>query len=75
MRCTPLATSLTLTVGYDFLYISNVVRPTDQIDRDVIKGQFFQEDPFSTSTSYPQRLDKTTDFYAQGVSVGLSARF
>jgi len=67
--------SITVTVGYDFLYISNVVRPTDQIDRNVIKGQFFQEDPGSTSTSYPQRLDKTTDFYAQGVSVGLSARF
>ena len=64
-----------VTVGYDFLYWSNVVRPTDQIDRNVIKGQFFQEDPNSTSTAYPQRLDKTTDFYAQGLSVGVQARF
>ena len=64
-----------VTVGYDFIYWSNVVRPTDQIDRNVVKGQFFQEDPNSTSLAYPQRLDKTTDFYAQGLSVGLQARF
>jgi hypothetical protein len=70
-----IAPSVTLTVGYDFLYWSNVVRPTDQIDRNLVKGQYFQEDPFSTSLAYPQRLNKTTDFYAQGVSVGLTARF
>ena len=64
-----------VTVGYDFLYWSNVVRPTDQIDRNLVKGQFYQEDPYSTSLAYPQRLDKTTDFYVQGVSVGLQARF
>jgi outer membrane immunogenic protein len=64
-----------VTVGYDFLYWSNVVRPTDQIDRNVVKGEFFQEDPGSTSLAYPQRIDKTTDFYAQGLSVGLQARF
>ena len=64
-----------LIVGYDFLYWSNVVRPTDQIDRNLVKGEFYQEDPFSTSLAYPQRLDKTTDFYVQGVSVGLQARF
>ncbi len=64
-----------LTVGYDFLYWSNVVRPTDQIDRNLVKGQFFQEDPLSTSLAYPQRLDKTSDFYVQGMSVGLQARF
>jgi outer membrane immunogenic protein len=64
-----------VTVGYDFLYWSNVVRPTDQIDRNMVKGQSYQQDPNSTSLAYPQRLDKTTDFYAQGVSVGLQARF
>ncbi len=67
--------SVRVTVGYDFLYWSNVVRPTDQIDRNVVKGEFYQEDRFSTSLAYPERLDKTTDFYAQGVSVGLQARF
>ena len=67
--------AIRLIVGYDFLYWSNVVRPTDQIDRNVVKGQYYQEDPYSTSLAYPQRLDKTTDFYAQGVSIGLAARF
>ncbi len=67
--------SIRLIVGYDFLYWSNVVRPTDQIDRNVVKCQFYQEDRNSTSLAYPQRLDKTTDFYAQGLSVGLEARF
>ena len=67
--------TIRVTVAYDFLYWSNVVRPTDQIDRNLVKGQFFQEDPLSTSLAYPQRLDKTTDFYVQGISVGLQARF
>jgi opacity protein-like surface antigen len=67
--------AIRLIVGYDFLYGSNVVRPTDQIDRNVVKGQFYQEDPYSTSLAYPRRLDKTTDFYTQGVSIGLAARF
>ncbi len=67
--------AVTVTVGYDFIYYSNVVRPTDQIDRNLIKGQFYQEDPHSTSLAYPQRLDKTTDFYAQGLSIGLECVF
>lgn len=67
--------AIRLTVGYDFLYASNVVRPTDQINRNLSKGQFYQEDPYSTSLAYPQRLNKTTDFYTQGVSIGLAARF
>jgi opacity protein-like surface antigen len=70
-----ITSAIKLIVGYDFIYWSNVVRPTDQIDRNVVKGQFFQEDPNSTSLAYPQRLNKTTDFYAQGLSVGLAARF
>ena len=64
-----------VTVGYDFLYWSNVVRPTDQINRNMVKGESYQQDPNSTSLAYPQRLNKTTDFYAQGVSLGLTARF
>ena len=67
--------AIRLTVGYDFIYMSNVVRPTDQIDRNLVKGQFFQEDPFSTSFAYPQRLNRSTDFYSQGLSVGVAARF
>lgn len=70
-----ITSAIRLTVGYDFLYASNVVRPTDQIDRNLVKGQYFQEDRYSTSFAYPQRLNKATDFYAQGLSIGLVARF
>jgi hypothetical protein len=65
--------SLELTVGYDFLFISSVLRPTDQIDRNFSKGLPFLQDP--TATVGPTRRFKTTDFYAQGITFGVSYRF
>lgn len=65
--------SLELTVGYDFLYVSSVLRPTDQIDRNFSKGLPFQQDP--SATVGPTRRFKTTDFYAQGITFGVSYRF
>lgn len=66
---------LRATIGYDFLYYSNVMRPGDQINRDLPKGQTFnQADPTVSKTS-PSRLSKTTDFFAHGVSVGMELRF
>ena len=63
------------TVGYDFLYYSNVLRPGDQINRQLPKGQTFnQADPVISTTS-PTRLFNTTDFYANGVSVGIDFRY
>jgi hypothetical protein len=67
--------SVRVTVGYDVLYYSNVIRPTDQIDRNIPKGQSFQQDPGVNSTTSPARLFNTTDFYAHGLNVGLTARF
>jgi len=64
-----------VTVGYDFLFYSNVVRPTDQIDRNVPKGEYFREDPAVLSYTSPARLDNTTNFYAQGLSLGLAIRY
>jgi hypothetical protein len=61
--------ALELTVGYDFLYISSVLRPTDQIDRNFSKGLPFLQDP--SATVGPTRRLKTTDFSAQGISFGL----
>ena len=69
-----LTPSLRVTVGYDFLYDSNVIRPTDQINRDIPKGQTYQQDGTPASTSSPARLFKTTDFYAHGLNVGLNVR-
>ena len=66
---------LRVTLGYDFLYYSNVMRPGDQMNRNVPKGQTFnQADPVVSTTS-PSRLSKTTDFFAHGVSVGMELRF
>src|SRR4029079_9665006 len=67
--------AITLTVGYDFIYYSNVVRPGDQINREIPKGQTFQQAMAPPSTTSPARLYNTTDFYAQGLNVGVTARF
>jgi opacity protein-like surface antigen len=70
-----LTSSIRVTVGYDFLYYSNVVRPGDQINREIPKGQTFQQARTPDSLTSPARLFNTTDFYAQGLSLGVSARF
>ena len=68
--------SISLTVGYDLMYLSNVIRPTDQIDRNVPKGQTYQQDTTRPdSSTVPAQLFKATDFYAQGLNVGINARF
>jgi Putative beta barrel porin-7 (BBP7) len=66
--------SIAITVGYDFLYDSNVIRPGDQINRNIPKGQTFQQDGTAASLTSPARLFRTTDFYAQGISIGLVFR-
>ena len=68
-----LTESMRLTIGYEFLYYSSVLRPTDQIDRSFSKGLPFLQDP--TSTTGPMRKFHTTDFYAQGMNVGVAFRF
>jgi len=66
---------LRATVGYDFLYFSSVMRPGDNMNRNLPKGQTFnQADPIVSGTS-PERLSRTTDFFAHGVSVGVEYRF
>jgi hypothetical protein len=57
--------NLAATVGYDLLWLSNVVRPGDQIDRVVT---------FQTNDR-PKVLFHTTDFWAQGISFGLQYKF
>jgi hypothetical protein len=65
-------------VAYDFLYLSRVVRPGDQVDRavDANKVPFFTNfvlpNPPSPRPIVPFR---TSDFWAQGVSVGLEVRY
>jgi hypothetical protein len=70
-----LTSRLRATVGYDFLYYSNVVRPGDQLDRNLPKGQVFQQGGTAISSSSPAALFNTTDFFAHGLSFGLDFRY
>jgi hypothetical protein len=68
-------------VGYNFLYWSNVIRPGDQIDRvlDVNRIPRFVNLPAGTIPPvFPPRpapLFRDTDFWAQGVNLGLEYRW
>jgi len=68
-------------VGYDFLYVSNVVHPGDQIDR-VLN---FTANPAITGTGLippplmgparPAPLFNSSDFWAQGINAGIQFSF
>jgi hypothetical protein len=70
-----LTPNLGLTLGYEHLYYSSVVRPTDQIDRNLPKGQTFIQAAPTISTTSPSRRFQTTDFYAHSITLGLQLRF
>ena len=65
-----------LFVGYDFLYWSQVVRPGNQLDRNV---NLTQSPVFGTGVlsgpASPVPLFNRTDFWAQGINLGLEFRF
>jgi hypothetical protein len=58
--------NLTGFVGYNLLYVSDVVRPGDQVDLTI--------DP-SGATRRPGVLFRSTDFWAYGFSAGLEWKF
>jgi hypothetical protein len=66
-----------LSVGYTFLYCSSVIRPGDQIDRVVNPGLVPASPSFGSVTGPPAPTVhfRQTDFWAYGVSAGLSIRF
>jgi hypothetical protein len=64
-----------LTLGYDFIYYSSVVRPGYQLNRDLPKGQVFQQGGTSISSTSPFPLFDKTSFFAQGLSLGVAVRF
>lgn len=71
------ATSVYL--GYSFLYATNIVRPGNQIDRTVnpTQGVVYTEDPNTVvqGAARPSFSYRDSDFWAQGISIGLSYRF
>jgi hypothetical protein len=61
-------------VGYDFLYLSNVVRPGDQIDPNINPGNLPTSVQFGRpgSTFNPRVVFKQTDFFVNGFTAGLT---
>jgi hypothetical protein len=64
-----------LTVGYTFVYFSNVVRAGDQIDTDLNPGLVPIEDDPLLGPLRPEFVFRQTDFFAQGITVGGDFRF
>lgn len=65
-------------VGYNFLYISNVVRPGDQVDRVLDLNQIPNTlGPFPpvAGRSRPLMPFQSSDFWAHGVNFGLECRW
>jgi hypothetical protein len=65
-------------VGYTFLYCSDVVRPGDQVSRDVNRQQVATSNLFGgppTGPAVPAFTRSSTDFWAQGVTFGLEFRY
>jgi hypothetical protein len=64
--------------GYDLLYISKVLRPGDQIDRGINVSQTVQStiagNAAATGTR-PAFAFADSDFWAQGINLGLEFRY
>ncbi len=64
-----------LTLGYSFIYWSNVLRPGEQIDRVVNPGLFPPQEASVYGPPRPAFFFRDTDFWAQGLSWGLEMRW
>ncbi len=66
---------LRCTLGYNFIYLSRVVRAGDQIDREINQDFFAPPaNPF-TGPQRPALASRDTSFWAQGVNLGLDFRW
>ena len=64
---------LRMTFGYSIMYWNNVARPGDQIDTNINPAQI---PPATATPGYrPAFQLHTSDFWAQGVNMGLEYRF
>ena len=72
-----LTQKLGVSLGYTALYLNSVVRPGEQIDRNVNGGQssLYSGTPtppgLQGGPAQPAPLFHTTDFWAQGINFGL----
>jgi hypothetical protein len=61
------------TIGYEAVYWNNVARPGDQIDLNLDPRQF--PPPAITAATRPEFIMRTSDFWTQGLNLGLDLRF
>src|SRR5262245_22771081 len=68
---------LRLIAGYDFLFWDDVVRPGRQIDRNIDPRQVPSNLAFSsaTATRQPAPLFQASDFWTQGLMVGVEFKY
>jgi hypothetical protein len=66
---------LALTAGYTFLYVNDVVRAPNQINRSVNYSDSNAPPAVPTGPQEPSFKFKSSDFWAQGLSLGLALRF
>jgi len=69
--------NLVVKVGYSFMYVNNVLRPGNQIDRTVNPG-FVPSDPEYGTPGGPARPyfpNRTSTLWAQGINLGLEIRY
>lgn len=67
--------NLRATIGYDFIYWTDVVRPGDQINRNINSSQFAPLGNGPPIGPISQRLFNSSDFYSNGLSFGLELKF
>ena len=68
--------NILLRVGYTVLYWNDVVRPGDVVTRSVNPGLVPTLQSFGTGpANQPRAQINTTDFWMQGMNVGLEFRF
>lgn len=70
--------SIRLSVGYNVLYWSSVIRPGQQIDRNLNGNLIPNFDLVGVPPSQAARpavLFKTTDYWAQGITFGMEIQF
>lgn len=67
--------NLRFTLGYTFIYWSNVVRPGDQVDLDLNPSQFPPAVVGANVSARPGFQFNETDYWVQGWSVGAEYRF
>jgi hypothetical protein len=68
---------LRIFAGYNYMYVSNVVRPAQQIDTTVNVSQIPSLTNFNPATpvSRPAFQYNFSDFWAQGINLGVEFRF